>query len=274
MFDPGRDLEWTRGITASRVASDGPFGTSTSVERVARFLGRELAHRYEVTAFERDNLVAMTVTRPFPMDVRYELEDVPEGTRVRIRASGNPGGFFGPWSPLLRRMVKRNISRDLAAPQGAAREREHGALKGRQLSRLTPAGTVAEIRLEDLASRTPGEDAPTLSALGKEAHRCRHAAPVGAPDRPGVDAHDARAAAFEIAGHSEPLDARRGRPLEREPIEDDVGSSPLLRCRRRDARGTSRRGEDQGCGHEGDEREHASLRHSPTTPPDESYVTF
>jgi len=114
MFDPARDLEWTRGISSSRMVSDDPFGTGTFVERVARFLGREFAYRYEVTAFEQDSLVAMAVTRPFPMDVRYELEDAPEGTRVRIRASGNPGGFFGLWSPLLRRMVRRNISRDLA----------------------------------------------------------------------------------------------------------------------------------------------------------------
>ena len=115
MFDPARDLEWTRRVSASRVVSDGPFGTGTSVERVARLLGREFAYRYEVTAFDPDTLVAMAVTRPFPMDVRYELEDAPEGTRVRIRASGDPGGFFGLWSPLLRRVVERNISRDLEA---------------------------------------------------------------------------------------------------------------------------------------------------------------
>lgn len=114
MFDPARDLEWTRGIIASRALTDGPLRVGTSVERVARFLGREFTYRYEVTAFEPDSLVAMAVTRPFPMDVRYELEDVPEGTRVRIRASGNPGGFFGLWSPLLRRMVRRTIFRDLA----------------------------------------------------------------------------------------------------------------------------------------------------------------
>jgi len=114
MFDPARDLEWTHGIIASRTLTDGPLLPGASVERVARFLGREFTYRYEVTAFEPDSLVAMAVTRPFPMDVCYELEDVPGGTRVRIRASGSPGGFFGLWSPLLRRMVRRNISRDLA----------------------------------------------------------------------------------------------------------------------------------------------------------------
>ena len=115
MFDPARDLEWTHGIVASRALTDGALRAGASVERVTRFLGREFTYRYEVTAFEPDSLVAMQVTRPFPMDVRYELEDAPEGTRVRIRASGNPGGFFGLWSPLLRRMVQRNISRDLAS---------------------------------------------------------------------------------------------------------------------------------------------------------------
>ena len=49
-----------------------------------------------VTEHEPDRLVdEMKVDRPFPMHVRYELQDAPEGTLVAIHAVGTPGRFFG-----------------------------------------------------------------------------------------------------------------------------------------------------------------------------------
>jgi hypothetical protein len=56
----------------------------------------------------------MKVERPFPMLVRYELEDAPGGTLVAIHASGAPGGFFaGIAAPLMTRQVRKNIAADL-----------------------------------------------------------------------------------------------------------------------------------------------------------------
>jgi len=56
MFDPAHDTEWTGGITV-------------------------------VTADEPNTMVELKVERPFPMRVRYELEDRPEGTMVAIHAA-------------------------------------------------------------------------------------------------------------------------------------------------------------------------------------------
>jgi Polyketide cyclase / dehydrase and lipid transport len=47
------------------------------------------------------------------MLVRYELEDAAGGTLVAIRATGNPGGFFGWATPFMARQVRKNIARDL-----------------------------------------------------------------------------------------------------------------------------------------------------------------
>ncbi|WP_439657584.1 SRPBCC family protein [Lentzea sp. HUAS TT2] len=113
MFDPAHDLEWTGGITSSRPAQPGPLTKGAVVERTARFLGREFVYGYVVTEHEPDRLVEMTVDRPFPMTVRYELEDVPDATRVVIRATGSPGRFFGWATPLMARQVRRSISADL-----------------------------------------------------------------------------------------------------------------------------------------------------------------
>lgn len=113
MFDPANDLRWTGGITASTPAQPGPLTTGSTVKRTARFAGRTFTYCYVVTADEPDRLVEMSVQRPFPMIIRYELEDAAEGTLVTIHAHGSPGRFFGWAKPLMTRQVRRSITADL-----------------------------------------------------------------------------------------------------------------------------------------------------------------
>jgi Polyketide cyclase / dehydrase and lipid transport len=115
MFDPRNDLAWTQGIVACRPLSDGPLRPGSRVERTAVFLGRKFAYQYEVVAADGDRFVEMVVDKPFPMNVRYELEDAAGGTVARIRARGDARGFFRVARPLLARMVRRSIAADLAA---------------------------------------------------------------------------------------------------------------------------------------------------------------
>jgi hypothetical protein len=113
MFDPGNDLRWTGGITASTPAQPGPLVEGATVERTARFLGRTFTYGYLVTRHEPDRLVELKVDRPFPMTVRYELEEHPDGTTVTIHATGDPGRFFRWATPLLARQVRTSIAADL-----------------------------------------------------------------------------------------------------------------------------------------------------------------
>jgi hypothetical protein len=113
MFDPANDLRWTGGITASTPARPGPLVEGATVERTARFLGRRFTYGYVVTRHEPERLVELAVDRPFPMLIRYELADHPDGTTVAIHATGTPGRFFGWATPLLARQVHRNIAADL-----------------------------------------------------------------------------------------------------------------------------------------------------------------
>lgn len=113
MFDPGNDLKWTGGITASTPAQPGPLVQGATVERTARFLGRTFNYGYVVTRQEPDRLLELSVDRPFPMRIRYELADSDAGTLVAIRAAGSPGKFFGWATPLMARQVRKNITDDL-----------------------------------------------------------------------------------------------------------------------------------------------------------------
>jgi len=113
MSDPDNDMRWTGGITSSTPAQPGPLVEGATVERTARFLGRTFTYGYVVTRHQPDRLVELKVDRPFPMLVRYELEDAADGTRVAIHAAGNPGRFSGWATPLMARQVRKSIAADL-----------------------------------------------------------------------------------------------------------------------------------------------------------------
>ena len=113
MFDPANEARWTTGVVESRPLTPGRLRAGSKVERVTKFLGRQFGYVYEVVAAGGDDYVQIRVDNPFPMNVRYELEDAPEGTIARIRTSGEAGGFFKIAAPLLGGMVRKNITRDL-----------------------------------------------------------------------------------------------------------------------------------------------------------------
>ena len=116
VMDPANDTRWIKALTSvRRLDGDGPVGAGTRVERVASFLGRRIEYVNEIVALEPGRRLAMrSVKAPFPMEVTYELEDAPRGTRMRIRAGGEAGGFYRVAGPLLGAAVRRGIEKDLS----------------------------------------------------------------------------------------------------------------------------------------------------------------
>ena len=116
MFDPKNDAEWTSGVIAVKPLTPGRLHVGSRVERTVKFLGKQFAYTYEVVDARDDTFVEMTVTQPFPMHVRYELESIDaSSTKVAIHARGDASGFYKLMSPIMNRMVRRNIRRDLEA---------------------------------------------------------------------------------------------------------------------------------------------------------------
>lgn len=130
MFEPRNDVSWTSGVVDVRPLTEGRLRVGSRVERTSRFLGRTFAYQYEVVEADGDRMVAMHVEQPFPMQIRYELAEAADGATVAtIHAKGEAGGFYRLAAPLLNRMVRRNITKDLAA------------LKA-QLESVTPGGRL------------------------------------------------------------------------------------------------------------------------------------
>lgn len=116
MFDPKHDAEWTSGVIAVNPLTPGRLHVGSRVERTVKFLGKRFAYTYEVVDARGDAFVEMTVAQPFPMHIRYELESIDaNSTKVAIHARGDASGFYKLMSPIMNRMVRRNIRRDLDA---------------------------------------------------------------------------------------------------------------------------------------------------------------
>lgn len=114
MFDPSHDAAWTSGVVAVNPLTPGRLRVGARVERTVKFLGKRFSYLYEVVDAGDDAFVEMSVAQPFPMQVRYQLDALgAEATRVAIHARGDARGFYRLMSPLLNRMVRRNIRRDL-----------------------------------------------------------------------------------------------------------------------------------------------------------------
>jgi hypothetical protein len=116
VMDPVNDTRWIKALDSARTLDgDGPVDVGTRVERVASFLGRRIEYVNEIVELEPGRRLAMrSVKAPFPMEVTYELEDTPQGTRMRIRAGGEAGGFYRIAQPLLGAAVRRGIEKDLS----------------------------------------------------------------------------------------------------------------------------------------------------------------
>lgn len=75
--------------------------------------GKQLSFVVEVTEFERDNVLALSVIEgALPVDARITLEPVEHGTRLRFHARGQPAGMLRLIQPLLRRTLRGQLNQD------------------------------------------------------------------------------------------------------------------------------------------------------------------
>ena len=113
MTDPANDPEWIGGVREAHLQGDPPIAVGSRVARVASFLGRRVEYVNEVVALDAEHLDMRSVVAPFPMHITYSFAPDGNGTVVRNRVRGEPGGFFARFGPLLAPMVRRSVRKDL-----------------------------------------------------------------------------------------------------------------------------------------------------------------
>ena len=96
--------------------SSPPARVGTTIEFVARFLGRRLVYTYEfIELVAGERLVMCTDQGPFPMQTSYEWAAVGEGsTRMTLRNQGEPSGFSRLMKPFMEPALRQANRKDLA----------------------------------------------------------------------------------------------------------------------------------------------------------------
>jgi uncharacterized membrane protein len=105
---------WQQGMRAARFITPPPIGPGSQYEQVARFLGRTITTRFEITDFQPGRSISIrSIESTFPIQVTRSVEPLDDGrTLVTADIRGGPGGVFRPFAPLIRRLAQRSVTAD------------------------------------------------------------------------------------------------------------------------------------------------------------------
>ena len=113
--DPGNAPRWYANIRSVTWLTEPPVRVGSRMDFVAHFLGRRLAYTYEVVDLvPGGRLVMRTAQGPFPMETTYTWDEVPGGTRMTLRNTGEPAGFARVTAPAMELAMRRATTKDLA----------------------------------------------------------------------------------------------------------------------------------------------------------------
>jgi uncharacterized protein YndB with AHSA1/START domain len=115
--DPSHAPDWYTNIESVTWRSEPPVRVGSTMDFMARFLGRRLAYTYEVVDLvPGQRLVMRTAQGPFPMETTYTWQPVDAGrTRMTLRNRGEPAGFGRMAAPVMAAAMRRANEKDLAA---------------------------------------------------------------------------------------------------------------------------------------------------------------
>ncbi len=102
LSDFANTRDWDPGVVEAEPLVEGPVDVGSLFRVVARFLGRDVELRYEVTAFEPPKRVVLEAhsTSVHSLDeIRFEA--TAEGTRITYDANLQLKGFLALADPLL-----------------------------------------------------------------------------------------------------------------------------------------------------------------------------
>jgi Polyketide cyclase / dehydrase and lipid transport len=116
VIDNRNDPLWIGGISRSELEGPPPIQIGSRVRRVASFLGKRIEYVNEVVRLEPDTILEMhSVRSPFPMRITYEFIEEGHATLTKVRVQGDTRPYFRLAAPIMRRMVRRSVSRDLSS---------------------------------------------------------------------------------------------------------------------------------------------------------------
>ena len=114
--NPDNAPSWYVNIRSIEWKSKPSLHVGARVAVVARFLGRRMAHTYEIAEYVPSERVVMRTTEGrFPMETIHTWETTDEGgTRMTLRNRGEPTGFSRLAAPFVSVAMRNANTRDLS----------------------------------------------------------------------------------------------------------------------------------------------------------------
>lgn len=88
MFDPKCDTLWIGGLSNVFPQSSGMLQKNSRVDRVGNFMGRHFSAQVLVIKDEPEKMLELSSDEPFQSKMKYHLEDVEGGTKVKLHLTG------------------------------------------------------------------------------------------------------------------------------------------------------------------------------------------
>jgi uncharacterized membrane protein len=106
--------EWLRNMKTAKWTTDPPVRVGSRYDQIATFLGKEVRTSFEVTELEVGRCITISSLpgSSFPLRITREVEPVSDARcRVRETAEGDSSGFYRVADPVMRPLVRLNITR-------------------------------------------------------------------------------------------------------------------------------------------------------------------
>ena len=111
--DPANIPKWNYAIVSARQVNPGPFGVGTRIQQ-ARSIPRPTTEELVVTEFVPERrLVLQGDIGPLSGTLSYEIQEVPEGTRLTNAADLSGRGPLGLLAPLATTRVRDAVAANL-----------------------------------------------------------------------------------------------------------------------------------------------------------------
>lgn len=113
MFNPKCDRIWITFISKSFPLDSGLLKKGDRVQHMGEFMKRVFSSMIFVTKNVPNEMVEMTSDEPFPMRVRYQLEDADEGTFASVQIQSFGEILINAPAPILSKAVSEKLTAEL-----------------------------------------------------------------------------------------------------------------------------------------------------------------
>lgn len=105
------DAKWQGELVRVEKTSDGPVGMGSKGVYVSKFLGKEMKNDVEVTIFDAPHRFGLkTTSGPIQFETISILEAAGSGTRIKMTATAEAGGFFKMAEGLVKKEAEKTMA--------------------------------------------------------------------------------------------------------------------------------------------------------------------